>query len=69
MTQRTSTINNDCSVVLATHKCLVFVELTCQVIIQMAVLGCRSLVLAIINNQVLHKIKIVARILSRKGRI
>ena len=34
---------------------------------EMAVLGCRSLVL-VINNQVLNKIKIVVRISSRKGR-
>ena len=34
---------------------------------KMAVLGCRSLVLIIINNQVLKKIKIAVRISSRKG--
>ena len=33
----------------------------------MAVLGSRSLVLVIINNQVLNMIKIAVKLLSRKG--
>ena len=57
-----------CNLYDGRYQCFDTSMATGQVVdLQWAVLGCRSLVL--VNNQVLNKIKIAVRILSRKGRI